>query len=247
MESARTPAWRDAALAAGLALLLSAVWALRDWAALSALRLPDTDDVVRLQQIRDWLGGQAFGDLAQHRLGIGGVEMHWSRLPDLAPAAIIALLTPFTGPHAAELTAAIAWPAMLFAAALALTGSIARMLATPAPAAIVVAALAYPASTLFVPGRIDHHGLQLVLLLVVVRGALGPGYWRSGIAAGMAGAASLVVGMETAPLLAAGSAVIVARWIVGSAGEGARLAGYGMALSAGLGLAALLLRTSGWS
>lgn len=247
MESARTRAWRDAALAAGLALLLSAVWALRDWAALSALRLPDTDDVVRLQQIRDWLGGQAFGDLAQHRLGIGGVEMHWSRLPDLAPAAVIALLTPFIGPHAAELTAVIAWPALLFAAALALTGSIARMLATPAPAAIVVAALAYPASALFVPGRIDHHGLQLVLLLVVVRGVLGPGCWRSGITAGMASAASLVVGMETAPLLAAGSGVIVARWIMGSAGEGARLAGYGVALSAGLGLAALLLRTSGWS
>ena len=91
MDSARPRIWRDAALASAIALLLSAVWAIRDWTALSALHLPDTDDVVRLQQIRDWLGGQAFGDLAQHRLGLGGVEMHWSRLPDLAPAAIIAL------------------------------------------------------------------------------------------------------------------------------------------------------------
>jgi len=126
MDSARTPVWRDAALAAAIALLLSAIWAMRDWAALSALHLPDTDDVVRLQQIRDWLGGQAFADLAQHRLGIGGVEMHWSRLPDLVPAAIIALLTPLMGAHGAELAAVIAWPASLFVAALILTGSIAR-------------------------------------------------------------------------------------------------------------------------
>jgi len=130
------------ALAAVIALLLCVVWTMRDWAALSALHLPDTDDVVRLQQIRDWLGGQAFGDLAQHRLGPGGLEMHWSRLPDLVPAAIIALLTPLTGPQGAELTAVIVWPALLFAAALALIGSIARALGTSGPTAIVVAALA---------------------------------------------------------------------------------------------------------
>jgi hypothetical protein len=247
MESARPPIWRDAALAAAIALLLSAVWAMRDWAALSALQLPDTDDVVRLQQIRDWLGGQAFGDLAQHRLGIGRVEMHWSRLPDLVPAAIIALLTPLTGAHVAELAAVIAWPALLFIAALILAGSIAHALETSQPTAIVVAALAYPASALFIPGRIDHHGLQLVLLLVAMRGLLGPGTMRKGIAAGLASAASLIVGMETAPLLAAGAGVIVTRWIADGAGERARLTGYGAALSAGLGVAALALRTSGWN
>lgn len=244
MKSARTPAWRDAALAAAIALLLGAVWAMRDWAALSALHLPDTDDVVRLQQIRDWLGGQAFGDLAQHRLGPGGLEMHWSRLPDLVPAAIIALLTPLTGAHGAELVAVIVWPALLFVAALALTGSIARSLGTSAPTAIVVAALAYPASALFLPGRIDHHGLQLVLLLGLVLALLGPASARKGAAAGLASVASLVIGMEMAPLLAAGGIVLVARWIVD--GERARLMGYGVALSAGLGVAALLLRTSGW-
>ena len=247
MESARSPEWRDAALAAAIALLLSAVWAVRDWTALSTLHLPDTDDVVRLQQIRDWLGGQAFGDLAQHRLGMGGVEMHWSRLPDLVPAAIIALLTPLTGAYAAELVAVIAWPALLFIAALILTGSIARTLGTSAPTAIVVAALAYPASTLFMPGRIDHHGLQLVLLLVAVRGLLGPGTMRSGVAAGLASAASLIVGMEMAPLLAAGAGVAVIRWIAEGVGERARLMGYGAALSAGLAAAALALRTSGWN
>lgn len=247
MDTAQIREWRDAALAAAVALLLCTVWAMRDWAALSALHLPDTDDVVRLQQVRDWLSGQAFADLAQHRLGIGGVEMHWSRLPDLVPASIITLLTPFTGAHVAELTAVIAWPALLFMLALALTGSIARALGTSAPTAIVVAALAYPASTLFLPGRIDHHGLQLVLLLGLVRALLGRGSWQKGAVTGLVSAASLVIGMETVPLLAIAAVVLAVRWIAEGTGEGGRLAGYGLALSAGLAAAALLLRTSGWS
>lgn len=234
-------------MAAALALLLAAVWAWRDWAALAVLRLPDTDDVMRLQQIRDWLGGQGFGDLAQHRLGAAGLEMHWSRLPDLVPGAIIALLTPVTGAHAAELVAVILWPLLLFAVALMLVAAIARKLMVSAPVAVVVAALAYPASALFLPGRIDHHGLQLVLLLVLVRAVIGPGGWRSGVAAGVASVASLVVGMETAPFLALGGGVLVLRWVADGAGERLRLLGYGAALIVGLALAALLFRTSGWS
>src|SRR4051812_32234181 len=92
--------WGDLGGALLLAGLLTLAWTLQGWANLSALRLPDTDDMVRLQQIRDWLGGQAFGDLAQHRLGAApGLEMHWSRLPDLIPGALIALLSPLLGAH----------------------------------------------------------------------------------------------------------------------------------------------------
>lgn len=247
MGAGRSTVWRDNAMAAALALLLAAVWAWRDWGALSVLRLPDTDDVMRLQQIRDWLGGQGFGDLAQHRLGAVGLEMHWSRLPDLVPGTIIAVLTPVTGAHAAELVAVILWPLLLFAAALMLVAAIARRLAVSAPVAVIVAALAYPASALFLPGRIDHHGLQLVLLLILVRAVIGPAGWRSGVAAGAASVASLVVGMETAPFLALGGGVLVLRWIADGAGERLRLLGYGAALVFGLALAALLFRTSGWS
>jgi hypothetical protein len=233
-------------MAAALAVLLSVVWAWRDWAALSALRLPDTDDVMRLQQIRDWLAGQGFGDLAQHRLGAAGLEMHWSRLPDLVPGAVIMMLTPVTGAHTAELVAVMLWPLLLFAVALMLVAAIARRVEVSAPVAVIVAALAYPASALFLPGRIDHHGLQLVLLLILVRAVIGPGGWRSGVAAGVASVGSLVVGMETAPLLALGGGVLVLRWIADGAGERLRLLGYGAALVLGLALAALSFRTSGW-
>ncbi|QDX27779.1 hypothetical protein FPZ54_18365 [Sphingomonas suaedae] len=247
MGAARSGIWRDNAVAVGLALLLVAMWAWRDWAALSVLRLPDTDDVMRLQQVRDWLAGQDFGDLSQHRLGAAGLEMHWSRLPDLVPGAIIAVLTPVTGADVAELVAVILWPLLLFAAALVLVAAIARRVAVSAPVAVIIAALAYPANALFLPGRIDHHGMQLVLLLVLVRAVIGPGGWRSGVAAGVASVASLAVGMETAPFLALGGGALALRWAVEGEGERSRLLGYGVALVPGLALAALLFRTSGWN
>ncbi|MDV3457746.1 hypothetical protein RZN05_12190 [Sphingomonas sp. HF-S4] len=239
---------RDLGVALLLAGLLTVAWSLQNWANLSALRLPDTDDVVRLQQIRDWLGGQAFGDLAQHRLGAApGLEMHWSRLPDLVPAALIALLSPLLGAHAAELVAVIVWPALLFAAALALVASLARSLGASGPLATLIAALAFPATTLFMPGRIDHHGLQLVLLLVVARAAVGQGRLGAGAGAGIATAASLTVGLETAPLLGVGAAAIVLRWVREGRNAQPRLAGYAVGLVLSLAAASVLLRTSGWN
>ncbi|QIG81441.1 hypothetical protein [Stakelama tenebrarum] len=239
--------WRDLAVACALACVLTLAWAARDWSALSALALPDTDDGMRLQQIRDWLGGQAFGDLMQYRLGPDGLIMHWSRIPDLVPAAIIALLTPLIGAHDAELTAVILWPAMLFAGALMLIGGIARALETQPAVAQVIAALAYPATTLFLPGRIDHHGLQILLLLIVALMLVRPMSWRSAATAGLATAVSLAIGMETAPLLAAAAAVLVLQWIAGARGAQARLGAWSVTLTLGFAAGAALLRTNGWT
>src|SRR3546814_21064812 len=48
--------------------LACAVWLVaQKWAAINGLGLPDTDDNLRLQQVRDWLAGQAWFDLRQHR------------------------------------------------------------------------------------------------------------------------------------------------------------------------------------
>lgn len=238
---------RDALIALLLAAVLGLAWTIRGWSDLSALRLPDTDDAVRLQQIRDWLGGQAFADLAQHRLGAmpGGLEMHWSRLADLLPAATMRLATPLLGEASATLLAVAMTPLLLLAAALALMAAIARALGVHGATAALVAALAYPATTLFMPGRIDHHGLQMVLLLIVVRAAIGrgPGW---GTAAGLASAASLAIGLETAPLLAVAGAAITLRWIVEGSVARARLTAYALALAGGLATCAIGLRTGGW-
>lgn len=238
----------DIVAAFALALLLGFAATVRGWTDLAALRLPDTDDMMRLQQIRDWIDGQAFGDLAQHRLGPApGLEMHWSRLPDLAPAGIIVMLAPVLGMHGAEIAAVVIWPVVLFAAALLLVAGIARALGVSGALAATIGALAYPATTLFLPGRIDHHGLQLVLLLVVVRSLVGAGSLAGGAAAGVAITASLAIGLETAPLLAIGASAATLSWITGGEQAQARLSGLAAALILSLAAAAAVLWTSGWA
>ncbi|WP_332788994.1 hypothetical protein [Sphingomonas sp. GB1N7] len=227
-----------------LALLLAVAWSWRDWHDLSALRLPDTDDVMRLQQIRDWLAGQRFSDLSQHRLGADpGLAMHWSRLPDLVPGAIIAALVPMIGRHGAEIAAVIAWPAMLLATALFLIARIARTLGGPeiARTALIVAAIAYPSSTIFLPGRIDHHGFQVVLLLVMVHALTVRHGMARGLFAGFAAAASIAIGLETLPLIAVAGGVVVIGWIGADTDD--TLMGFGIALAAGLLAANTALRT----
>lgn len=248
MNGAQTT-WRgDLAVAAALGIALATAWTLRDWATLSTLRLPDTDDVMRLQQVRDWLGGQAFADVSQHRLGLGnGLPMHWSRLADLGPAALIATLSPLAGRHIAELAAVLIWPTSLFVAALALVARIVRALGSGASArtAIVVAALAYPTTTVFAPGRIDHHGAQIVLLLGALLAMLGKPTARAGCAAGSCAAASLVIGLETAPLLA-----ILAGWaaidLIRDRND-RRLLGFGTGLAAGLLVGRAIFAPRAWS
>lgn len=237
----------DALFALALSVLLSLVWAWRDWANLSALRLPDTDDIMRLQQICDWLAGQSWFDLTQHRLG-DGVPMHWSRLPDIVPGGMIALATPLVGARAAELIAVIVWPAALFAAALHLVMRIARRLGGEAlvvPAGIV-AALAYPATTIFLPGRIDHHGLQLVLLLAAVLALLGPYRPARRALAGLAAAASLIVGLETAPLIAGIGGIALIDWIARRDRDGESLAGLAVGAFVGLVIGRIGFAGSGW-
>lgn len=213
--------------AIALALLLSAGWAWQDRTSLALLRLPDTDDVMRLQQVRDWLGGQAFGDLTQYRLA-NGVAMHWSRIGDLFPAALILYLGPLVGTHAAEVGAVILWPAMQFAALLWLVGAIAEGLASGTRGtAMILAALAYPTTALFMPGRIDHHALQLLLVLAQLAALLAPERRSSGALAGVAVALGAAIGLETLPFALLTGALVAWR-------GGARQEGFGVALGAGL-------------
>ena len=79
----------------------------------------DTDDYMRLVQVLDLLDGAGWYDLRQERLNPpDGVAMHWSRLPDLPLAGVIALLEPITGRERAVMAAGIAIPAALLLALL---------------------------------------------------------------------------------------------------------------------------------
>jgi hypothetical protein len=211
-----------------LACVLTLAWSWGSRAELTALQLPDTDDLMRLQQVRDWLAGQAFGDVTQYRLA-DGVAMHWSRLPDLPLAALILALRPLIGAHAAEVAAVILWPALQLAALLALVSSIAERLRPGARLpATVLAALAFPAIPLFAPGRIDHHAVQMLLVLAQLLMLLRPPTFVAGALAGVAAAAGAVIGLETAPFALVTGAIVATR-----GGAVQRGFGFGLALALG--------------
>ncbi|PZO73125.1 hypothetical protein [Sphingomonas hankookensis] len=236
-------------LALGLTLLLTTAWTIKDWSALRWMRLPDNDDMMRIAEIRDWIGGQRFNDLMQYRLGPpGGAPMHWSRLADAVPAAMILILTPLLGTHAAEVSAVIAWPALLFLCYLLLAGRIAQRVHGPAarPVAVVLAALAFPTISLFVPGRIDHHALQIVLMLALVDGLLRRPSLATGAAMGVIAAASLAIGLESAPELVAVMAALGWLWLTGDAGEDRRALGFGLALAGATGVMLVFMHPDAW-
>jgi hypothetical protein len=241
---------RDAIVALLLALFLSLCWTINDWPQVGQLNLPDHDDMMRLAQVRDWLAGQAFNDWTQYRLAPPeGASMHWSRINDVGIAAIIVAARPFLGAHGAELLAVILYPALLFAAYLFLSGRIARRLggSSAALVAIVVAALAYPANSLFLPGRIDHHALQIVLILGAILALMRPPAIANGAVAGVCIALSLGIGLETAPYVAAVIAVLCGQWIWRGDAERARLIAAGAATGGVTLLLLLFARPTYWT
>lgn len=232
---------RDIAAALLLAVVLGLCWLASDWSSLRYLTLPDTDDMMRLAQVRDWIAGQGFNDWTQYRLAPPlGAPMHWSRINDLGLAAIIVTATPLLGRTGAELLAVVLYPTLLFAADLFLSARIGRRLWGERAGwiALVLAALAFPALGLFRPGRIDHHALQIVLTLATVLALTRKPSVGSGVAAGLAIATSLAVGLESAPAVAGAMAVLFGRWVWHGADERPRLLGFAAALGA---LTALLL------
>jgi hypothetical protein len=175
-----------------------------------------TDDAMRLVQVRDWLGGQAWFDLTQYRLDPpGGVVMHWSRLVDVPIALLIRLGETALPPASAERVAAVVWPAMLLLGFLIGVVWLARELAGDAAArlAVIFAALMAPVLQHFRPGALDHHNLQLVLMLWTVA-LLIRERPRDAAIAGAVCALSLAIGQELAPVIATCAGMVTLRWIV---------------------------------
>ena len=73
------------------------------WGQIAGFGLGDTDDNLRIMQVRDLLRGQDWFDLRQYRLNPPlGADIHWSRLVDLPIAGIKLALAPLVGGAAAE-------------------------------------------------------------------------------------------------------------------------------------------------
>lgn len=203
------------------------------------LVLGDTDDNMRLMQVRALLAGQGWYDLTQYRLdpAQGGFNIHWSRIPDLPIAALILLLKPFLGTAAAEKWACGIAP--LLPLALAMTGITltVRRLVAPYAWPLAVLVLLGCASTLgmFTPMRVDHHGWQLACLAMTVAGLADPRRGHGGATVGISSAVSLAIGLELLPYCAMAGAIIALRW-VWDAADARRMQAYGLTLGGGSAL-----------
>jgi hypothetical protein len=212
------------------------------WSAIHWFSLGDTDDNMRMSQVRALLGGQGWYDLRQHKLDPPtGASIHWSRLVDLPIAGVILAMKPFFGGAVAERAAVAVAPLLAFGGALYALLLAARRLIAPAayPLAAAILICGMNALMMWMPLRIDHHGWQLATLMLAVAGSADPKARRGGVTTGLATAASLTIGLELLPYLAVAGGMVALRWVL-DRGEAERLLAYGVALAGGCAAGFLL-------
>ena len=213
------------------------------WAQIRGFVLSDTDDNLRMAQVRALLAGQDWFDLRQYRFDAahGGADIHWSRLVDLPIAGLYLLAKPFVGGADAERVAtalAPLLPLLLLFTSLALTTR--RLVSEKAWALPILGMLsAYSAIGMFAPLRIDHHGWQLAFLALAISGMADPKRARGGAVLGIATGLSLSVGLEMMIYLALLGGATVLLWVADRE-ERRRLAAYAAALVATTGAGFLL-------
>ncbi|KRB79359.1 hypothetical protein ASE00_19820 [Sphingomonas sp. Root710] len=214
------------------------------WGQIRWLALSDTDDNMRLAEVKAWLGGQGWFDLRQHKLAPpDGLNIHWSRLVDLPIAGLILIFRPFVGDFTAYRIACAVAPMLALIPALWAMIVTVRRIVHPRAYPVAFAILMCAQTTLFMwmPLRIDHHGWQLAMLLLVIAGLADPQARRGGAMAGIATAFSFGIGLELIPVMAIAGASIALRWAWASAedarADAGRLAAYAIALGGGCALA----------
>lgn len=204
--------------------------------------LGDTDDNLRMMQVRALIEGQDWFDLRQYRLNPPfGADIHWSRLVDLPIAGIKLALAPMLGGPMAERVAVTLAPMLPMAIAMVAVALVARRLIGPLAYPLAIAMLLCGQSTrlMWAPLRIDHHGWQLAALSLAMAALADPRRARGGVLLGLTTALSLSIGLEMLIYCAAAGAIVVLMWLR-DPDEGRRLAAYGASLAGGSALGYLL-------
>lgn len=206
------------------------------YAELAAVGPDDTDVMMRLVEIRDLLGGQAWFDTTQARMNApAGFVMHWSRLIDAPIAAMILGFEPLVGRASAEALAMTIWPTLLIGPFLALAAFIGHRLGSVVGGVVgvVFAASAPAAIAHFRVGGIDHHNVQMILCLALVALAFGArDSQRIGLGMGATMALMLAIGLETLPHIVAMAGLIALGFVIDPGRFAAPARGLGLGLAA---------------
>ncbi len=225
--------WIGLTLIAWVAVAIWYVWS--DWNLVRWLSLGDTDDNMRLMQVRAWLAGQPWYDLRNYRLNPPvGFDIHWSRIVDLPLAGLILFFRLFTSTFWAERLACGIAPLIPLSITMLGVAATVRRLIHPLAWPLAIVFLLGTAATMlmFLPERIDHHGWQLAMLSLTVAGLCDPKGARGGLMVGLASAVSLSIGLEMLPYCAMAGAILALRWVWDRA-ESMRLQAYALSLGGG--------------
>lgn len=200
------------------------------------------DDAWRLAEFVDLADGQAWTDTTQYRdnTPFGG-PMHWSRLIDAPLAVLTIAFRPFYGADA-PLAAASLWPLLLLLPFVLLISLLAERMAGPAARvpAIAVMMLATISYEEFLPGRVDHHNAQMILILGLMLATVG-GRTNARVAAvaGLIAATCIAIGTECLPAVIAALFFFPLFWVMDP--ERSRTPAVAFAAAFGLGLLAHLV------
>jgi hypothetical protein len=225
--------------------LVASAWLVyQKWAQIRGFALPDTDDNIRIMQVRALMEGQGWYDLRQYRLNPPyGADIHWSRLVDLPIAGIKLALRPFIGGADAEKAAVTIAPLLPMGVAFAAVSlTVRRMLGRMAFALALAILLCAPSDVgMWSPLRIDHHGWQLAFLAVSASALTDPDRARGGLTLGLSTALSIVIGMEMLPYLVLLGAAAVLLWVYeGEVDNRRQLLAYGASLAGAVALGFVL-------
>ncbi len=181
---------------------------LHPFSPLRTAQLSDPDDYMRLNEVINWIAGQGWYDLGHPRLSPGAhTIVHWSRLVDLPIALLMLPLVKFFGLQNAALIASFVVPPALFGLLLALVPALARPFVGEDRANLASVFLLFALMVLFnfAPGRVDHHGYQILIagfgLYCLERIINDPRGGRFAVMAAIAFACGLWIGTEALPWL----------------------------------------------
>lgn len=223
------------------------VWSVYwSWDQIRWFGLGDTDDNMRIMQVRALLHGQGWYDLRNYRMNPPfGANIHWSRLVDLPIAGLILGLRPFLGGAGAERWAVAIAPMLPYLLLLFSVALTARRLLGAAAYPLAFLALLFAGSNngMFAPERIDHHGWQLALLALSVSGIADPKRLRGGLTLGISTALSLAIGLEMLIYLALAGVAMVLFW-VDDREERERLLAYAVSLGGATALCFLIFASN---
>jgi hypothetical protein len=222
------------------AVLLGLVWVLTaallvvDFWPTLADTLSDSDDAMRLVEVRAFLAGRGWYDLNEPRVQPPyGYETHWSRLIDAGLAGLFLTFRQFTDVARAEELMRAIWPVLWLLPAMAGAAAIAWRLAGREAALVVLlfAFLGAPAYERFNPGRIDHHNVQIALTLLTIAATAWSDRLRwCAVAAGLLTGFACAIGLECLPYLVLCAAAFGLRSVFERDG-GPALSRYGLSLA----------------